>query len=175
MPVSHDIIIQTLMRHRAKLLGYVIVILGDEHAAEDVFQEISLAAVRKSDEIRDTDHLLAWLRQAARYKAMEIRRNQATRATLISSEVIDALESHWQDLDRENNDQLTALRRCMKKLTPRAQELLAMRYVKGWASGRIAEHLQQKAETVYKALSRAHVALSDCVHRVLAEETGGRS
>jgi len=46
--------------------------------------------------------------------------------------------------------------------------LLALRYVKGLHSNEIAARLDMKVETVYRALTRAHRNLADCVQGQLA-------
>lgn len=176
MPVCHDQIVKALMKNRTRLLGYTIVLVGDEHAAEDVLQEISLAAIHKSSLIRDENHLVAWLREAARLKAVELRRNRATQALVISDQVLDCLEGHWRTMDETSpTDQINALRKCLDKLTPRARSLLEMRYSRGLPSGQIASALKQKADTIYKAISRAHITLAQCIQDQLAQWKGEAS
>jgi DNA-directed RNA polymerase specialized sigma24 family protein len=54
-----------LMRERVKLSAYIWSFLRNEHVAEDVFQEVSMALLGHIDEIGDEEHLIRWLRQAA--------------------------------------------------------------------------------------------------------------
>jgi DNA-directed RNA polymerase specialized sigma24 family protein len=46
----------------------------DDHLAEDVFRDVAVLAVHKSDEIRDSRHFLAWMRLTARHRALKIMR-----------------------------------------------------------------------------------------------------
>jgi len=173
--VSTDIIIRLTMRERARLLAYVMVIVRDEHAAEDILQDITIAAIAKSDEIQDETHLMGWLRRAGRFKALEIARNRRAHATLLDADVLESLEPHWerQTHDGPAEETLDALRQCMKQLSPGAQEVVKRRYVDGLTGQRLADQLGRKLNTTYIAVSRVHKALHRCIEKYRARKQGG--
>ena len=49
-----------LLRHRAKLLGFIQSRLSDPDLAEDVLQDSLLKAIRSANELKDEEKLLAW-------------------------------------------------------------------------------------------------------------------
>jgi RNA polymerase sigma-70 factor (ECF subfamily) len=153
------------MRERARLLAYAMVILRDEHAAEDIFQDITVAAIAKADEIQSEAHLMGWLRRACRFRALELSRNRRNHACLLDADVLDALEPHWveQESTGPADEVLAALRACVKKLSPGAQQLVKHRYVDGLTGQRLAEKLGRKLNTTYIAVSRVHKALHRCI------------
>lgn len=175
MPVPSDIVVQYLIQRRSRLLGYAWVIVADEHAAEDVFQDVSMAAVRKCDQIQDTEHLDRWVRHAIRLRGLEVRRSRAAKAQLLSPEVLDILESGWARPARgSESDRMDALRRCIAQLTDSAREVVSLRYGQGMKSQQIADTLGRRVETVYKTITRAHVTLRQCVERRIKSEGGRR-
>jgi RNA polymerase sigma-70 factor (ECF subfamily) len=169
MAVDQQLVLRALLADRTKLLAYIAAIMPDEHLAEDIFQEISLLAVRKHDQIQDDAHLMAWLRKAARLSALQVRRNQTRRPMLLDAVVLDALESHWDDNARESSsDRMDMLRKCMEKLNGYPRDLIELRYGEGISGTALAERVGRKLQTVYVALSRAHRSLINCVNRGLA-------
>src|SRR4051812_42778075 len=60
--------VRTLLAERGTLLGFIHSLVRDRHLAEDVFQSVMVAAISKRDEIQDREHLLKWLRTAARFE-----------------------------------------------------------------------------------------------------------
>ena len=76
MALQQDVVVQLLLKHRGKLLGAIRAMVADEHLAEDIYQEVSIAAVSKSHEIADIDHFAPWVRSAARLQALMALRNR---------------------------------------------------------------------------------------------------
>lgn len=168
MSVSDEVLIRTLVRDREKIFAYCWAILRDDDLAEDVFQEVCALAVQKRDTIANEQHLAGWLRLTARRKSMEAARARATKPLLFDTPLLDLLDAHWRKWDESGPvSLLDALRHCLKRLTPRGRELLAMRYEQGLKSQQIAEKLDCKVASVYMATMRIHAKLKDCIaHRM---------
>ena len=88
-------IVRVLMAERDKLIAYAWSITGDFSLCEDVVQEVALLAMSRVGEIADEARLRIWLRQSARYKALEALRNKRRTVPLLSEEILDKLECHW--------------------------------------------------------------------------------
>ncbi len=166
MAVDLDTVVRTLLRNRSGLLGYIFVIIRDEHAAEDIFQEVCLLATRKHAQIDREESVLPWLRAAARTTALQKRRNQLRAPLLLDQSVLDALEPHWADADcGDATGRIDALRGCLEKLGAYPRQLIELRYGEGLSGASLAERVGRKVQTVYVALSRTHGVLSECVRR----------
>lgn len=173
MALQQDVVVQLLLKHRGKLLGAIRAMVADEHLAEDIFQEVSIAAISKCGEIADVEHFAAWVRYAARFQALVALRNRNRLPRVLSDDVLDALEHHWQQFDKQADSEISdALRICLERLSPYARQLIETRYVQRKRGTELAKALQRSLNTVYVALSRAHNALRDCVHQKLATEAG---
>lgn len=169
MPISHDQIVRVLMRERVRLLAFIQVMLHDAHAAEDVLQDVCALAINKSDEINDEQHLLLWMRQAARYKVMNLR--SKSKPYLFDSDVLDLIESDWSAHEKaSSSDTMQALEKCLEKLSPYARSVIDSRYRDGHTGERLAQAVGRKAASVYVQLSRIHRTLADCVSKTLAGE-----
>jgi RNA polymerase sigma-70 factor (ECF subfamily) len=171
MPLDHDTIVRALLRDRARLHAYVWAIVRDEHVAEDVFQDVSVLAIAKREEIADEAHLAAWLRKAARFESLKALRNRKSRPVAVDEQVLDLLEAQWGELDLISTHQMThALRRCLGTLTPSARQILQLRYVQGLSGQQVAAQLHQKTHSIYVAIGRIHQRLAECMRRRMGED-----
>lgn len=172
MAVQQDIVVQLLLSHRGKLLGAIRAMVFDEHLAEDIFQEVSIAAINKCHEIVDVNHLAGWVRSAARFQALVALRNRNRLPRALSEDVLNSLEAHWEQFDRQTDAEISeALRGCLDRLSPYARQLIEARYVQHKRGNDLAAALERSLNTVYVALSRVHKTLRDCLHRQLVGET----
>ena len=173
MPVSSDIILETLNRHRLDLTGYAWVVVGDPQLAEDVYQDILLIAIKKADQIDSEQHILPWLRNAIRLRGLEIRRNRSRHASLLDPEVLDLLEAtaNTQSAVSESR-QMESLRVCVDALPVKSRDLLGLRYSHDLKPAEIAEKSGKSHAAVYKSINRIHLLLKDCVKRRLAITEG---
>ena len=171
MALQQDHVVQLLLKHRGKLLGAIRAMVADEHLAEDIFQEVSIAAISKREDIIDIDHFAPWIRSAARLQSLMALRNRNRLPHSLSDEVLDMLEPHWEQFDnRSDMDLSEALKACLDGLGPYAKQLVETRYVQGKSGNNLALALKRSMNTVYVALSRVHNALRECLTKKLAAE-----
>lgn len=133
--------------------------------AEDVFQEVSILAVRKREDIASLAHLPAWLRKSAKFEALNALRKQQRDPLVFNEKVLDLIESEWAGFDHKTADMLNALERCMGELSDYARDLLRQRYRENLTGQSLAQRMGRPMNTVYVALSRAHSALAECMQR----------
>ena len=165
------------MQQRAELIGYAWVVVGDPDTAEDVFQEVSVAAIRKADEIKDVDHLQAWLFKAVRLQGLKARRGTGPKVLLLSDEVLEAVEqARVTDDSFGPSERLDALRKCVGKLKGVSRNIVELRYGQNLKPAEIAERTGKNIQTVYKTITRSHATLRDCMKQVLNHSgTSGRT
>ena len=169
MTLEADSIVQVLLRERLRVTALAAAVTRDVHAADDIFQQVVLAALESRAQFRGTDHVLAWVLRAARHRAVDFARNRRLRS--LPDEVLDLLEARWADpAGAASSDRGDALHKCLERLTDSARELLQMRYAEGLTAVAVAERLRRTVDAVYQTLSRIHRALRECVER----ELGGR-
>jgi RNA polymerase sigma-70 factor (ECF subfamily) len=168
MDLEPDTIVQVLLRERLRVTALAAAVVRDVHAADDIFQQVVLAALEAGAQFRDTDHVLAWAFRAARHRAVDLARSRHLRS--LPEEVLDLLESRWTDPEpAAYSDRGEALHRCLGRLGPPARELLQMKYADGLSAAAIADRQRRTAAAVYQNLCRIHRALRECVEKSLAE------
>ncbi|MCG8509779.1 MAG: hypothetical protein MI741_11185 [Rhodospirillales bacterium] len=168
MAVDQKIIVRVLLRDRGKLLAYIGAIVRDAHIAEDVLQEVSMLALEKQEQILNEAAVLPWMRTAARFRSLKALEKLNRRPAFMDNALLDLMEDQWREVDNTpSEDMANALRNCVAKLTPYAQQLIGLRYGSGLGAQQIADSLNRKVDAVYKALTRTHAALAQCVRKRL--------
>lgn len=169
MSLSEEQVLRLLLSGRTLLLAYIRSIVRDAHLAEDVFQDVSIVALRKRAEVVDEVHFRGWIRRTARLEAMNVLRREGRLRQALPDGVLDALDQHWDNQDAESAHERSAwLAECLTKLTDRARQIVGWRYGDGISPARLAERLGRPINTVYVALARIHRTLGDCVRRKAA-------
>lgn len=174
MPLDQEVLLRHLLTERARLLGYIRSIVRDRHIAEDVFQEVSILAVRKIDEIPSRSALPGWLRRAARFEGMNALRKRQREPVSLSDDVLDLLEPEWAESEkRTGSDELMgALEQCMNQISDYARRLLALRHREDLTGDDLAHAAGRSKNTVYVALSRTHAALAHCIEHRMSGQGG---
>ena len=166
-------LVKRLLSQRGRLIGYITTIVRDHHLAEDVFQEVALLVIRKSDQLHDDDTFVGWLFRAARFEALNAARKRRRGPQLMDENILDLLDDHWLPQAHEDDgfERLTpALRACIEHLTERSRRLVNLRYGRGLSGKELAAKLQRPINTVYVALTRIHRTLLTCVTRTLKKQ-----
>ena len=162
--MNKEDVVRGLMREHLQLLGVLHAIVRDSALAEDLFQELVILAMQKHEQIDDAAHLLNWARRAARLEGLKALRERGRTRTALPEGILDLLEPVWQKSESTDHVQeLEQLRNCMDQLSPKAQEILKLKYFESTDGERIAQVLHVKVHSVYVSLSRIHKTLADCL------------
>ena len=157
------------LRNAGLLRGFILGLLPDHNLAEDVFQDVFLTAAAKADDFREGSNFLAWVRAIARLKVLEHCRKQKAGPQLLDPAALEAVAAAAADLDDVWESRREALAHCLRRLSPRAREILELRYSEEFLPPqRIAERLRWSLGAVHVALSRARKFLQECTRRRLA-------
>jgi RNA polymerase sigma-70 factor (ECF subfamily) len=172
--LHQDQIVKCLLSERSRVLGFVRAILGGSEGTEDVFQDASLLAISKAEEIVDEAHLMAWLRVVCRNLARNVKRANSRSAIALSDEVLALLESHWSQRDGRSSDAARALSECLEKLPAKSSELVRLRYLDGLKVQEVAERVGRPAASLYVVFGRISAALANCIDRELRPQEVAR-
>lgn len=157
-----------LTEHLGRLRGYLLVLGADQMQVDEVIQELALSA---ADAAEVPDNPLAWLLVAARRRFVDLLRRRTVRQgrELPIDGLMLAIEETLSEEDDKDDEMaigdLDALRRCLRRLAPRARELIDLRYWSNLSPADIATRLGWGSAAVRVALSKARRTLEDCMRR----------
>ncbi len=161
------------LQYESRIYGMVFSLVPDWAGADDVMQEVSLVLWRRFDEFELGTSFLAWAFTVARYQALAYRKKQRAQQARLSTETVEQVAAKIVDTLQESScEREDALGHCLGRLRERDRELVQLRYQPGATTEAVAEAVGKTRAAVYKALSRVHSRLLDCVERYLS--SGGR-
>ena len=139
--------------YRAPLLDFCSRYLSDRHEAEEVVQEVLMAAIAEENEVQD---FRAWLYRAARNRCISRLRERARRtgaALPPASEVPDSIRRPISYLVAE--ERTSRLADAVDRLPETYREVVELRYIEGLHRAEIATLLELDLSTVKWRLSEA--------------------
>jgi len=108
MALDRDTVVQVLLRERLRIAAIATAIVRDVHAADDIFQQVVLAALEHADQFHDAHHVVAWAVKAVRHRAVDL--TQRRRLLCLPDEVLDCSKRSGATRPRPRGP--TASRRC---------------------------------------------------------------
>lgn len=145
-----------------ELKGWFCGMVADRALVDDLVQETFLTVIRKQDTFEVGTNFRAWVFAIARFKLMSVSRHPANSEVCLSETLLEIMlneetaESGW-------DQRLEFLNRCLKKLAPRAREVIELRYFSDLNPPEIAKAIQWSTGSVNVALTRARQVLAQCV------------
>ncbi|MFD7024437.1 RNA polymerase sigma factor [Promicromonospora sukumoe] len=159
-PPSATVTLDDLVRtHLPGLVRYATVLVGDQHTAADLVQEVLLRAHQRWHRITLTDRPDLYLRRMVTNEHLSWRRRWHVR--MIRPTADDALVDHAGagGDHAENLAQRDAMWRRLAQLPPRQRTVLVLRYYEGLADVEIATVLDTSPATVRSHAARALTTL----------------
>lgn len=170
MPENSDQFVQELTASQNSLYGYILSLLPDRAAAQDVLQEVSLTAWQKRADFTPGSSFFAWASKIAYFHVLSHRRKMSRDRLVFDDEVLDYLAERQAERVDEMDRRGMALKNCLAKLPAGHKELIEQRYAKGGSVQHIAETQGKSVGAISQTLYRIREALLKCVEQNLARE-----
>jgi RNA polymerase sigma-70 factor (ECF subfamily) len=166
-----------LAEHERWLRAVIYARVNDPHAVDEVFQEVSLAAVRQTAPLQDASKVAPWLYRLSVLQALLYRRK---RRRVRDREERAAAEYRATSDEGRSGDPLAWLladerkrlvREALRRLPARDSEILLLKYSEGWNYHQIAERMGISHSAVESRLHRARARLRTELEAVHGVET----
>lgn len=143
------------------LRAYILSMVRDVHVAEDVLQEVAVAAWAKYASYDGARPFVAWVMGMAYYKCVDSLRARKLKA-LLPDDVSAALAEDAAALDDEAAERRKKLSSCVEKLSETVRAVVRMRFDLAIDAREIARRQGKSLAAVAKMLSRARAFLIKC-------------
>lgn len=163
-------VLQLFVRHQTRIRGFIVSLLGDFTAAEDVLQETFLVVQAKAAEFEPGSNFIAWAFQIARFQVMKAQSRHQRAAGRFSAATLDALAASAPE-EPFDESKLGALPGCIAKLAPQARRVVDLFYQHEHPPREIARQLGWTPAAVSVALSRSRRFLRECIEQQLRSGT----
>ncbi|HLY10089.1 MAG TPA: sigma-70 family RNA polymerase sigma factor [Planctomycetota bacterium] len=157
--------VQLMTGHQGRLFAYVLSLVGNPDAANDVLQEVNVVLWRDSREFRPGSNFKAWAFRVAHFQVMAWRQRQIRDRLVFEDDLFEALATGARECDDLFDRRQERLTGCLEKLTPEHRELVRQRYADGTPLQSIALERGTTANAVMQTLFRIRQRLMLCVAR----------
>jgi RNA polymerase sigma-70 factor (ECF subfamily) len=162
--------IQDLTASQNSLYGYILSLLPDRAAAEDVLQEVNLTAWQKRADFSPGTSFVAWASKIAYFHVLSHRRKMSRDRLVFDDDVLDYLAERQVERAAAVDPRAKALKRCLEKLPGNQRELVEQRYAPGGSVQDIAAAAGRNVGAISQSLYRIREALLKCVEQTMAGE-----
>ena len=157
-------------QHGQRVYAYLFTLVPHHADADELFQETATTLWEQFHKFEPESNFQAWACRVAFNKVRNFRKTSSHRPVAFSDQFVDLIDEATirdsQSLDAEN----VALADCLQKLTIADQQLIGERYQSGASVRGVAESSGRSVHVIYKALSRIHDSLLECMQQAAADE-----
>lgn len=140
-------------RHGANILNYLTSLLRDRQWAEEVLQDVMLAAWEHAARFRGESKVRTWLLTIARHRAINAQRRNTPNLVELDETTFSSDTSPLDAVERSNERQI--LQKALQQLPPFHQEILVLIFYHQLSGPEVAEVLGVTVGTVKSRLHRA--------------------
>ncbi len=140
-------------RHGANVLNYLTSILHDRLQAEEVLQDVMLAAWEHAASFRAESKVRTWLLTIARHRAINAQRRAMPNFVPLDESTYTADTSPLEKIERKTRQQV--LQAAIQQLPPFHQEILVLIFYHQLSGPEVADVLGVSIGTVKSRLHRA--------------------
>lgn len=156
--------------HQRWLATVIRARLADREAAEDVLQEVAVAAIGQRARPTDPSKVAPWLYRVALRKVINHHRAMGRRRRLHdgivqSGQLIDAARDPEPGEWLMRQESVASLAEGLDRVDPLDRQLLLLKYTEGWGYQQLAEYLGISMKTVEYRLLKARRALRAAIQK----------
>jgi RNA polymerase sigma factor (sigma-70 family) len=169
-----------LERHGRWLRTVALARVGEAAAADDVLQDVSMTAIEKGHQLRDSSRIAGWLYRLVVVAALQYRRRQGRRRKLIERYADRSAPSESSQREPDPLGGLLAdergamVRQALETLPQRDAEIMLLKYTEDWSYQQLAEHLGLSISAVEARLHRARQKMRQALYRLDPSLKAGR-
>ena len=150
------------------LYSYILVIVHNHSAAEDLLQETASVLWEKFDEYEEGTNFSAWAICIAKNKCLQFLRANKKTKELFKVDFYEQIANVAERSSHDYSRRLKALDECMQKLSKNSQKLLRLRYKKNLPVKEISLRTGWSVNQLYYQSSQIFDLLRICVSKSLA-------
>jgi RNA polymerase sigma-70 factor (ECF subfamily) len=167
--VRHDEFLKLFSQHSRRVYEFISTLVLRPADADEVFQNTCVVLWKKFDSYEPDGSFYAWACKIAYLEMMHLRRSNK-RLQTFSDDVLELLAENMLGRANHLNSRQSALEDCLQKLNVSDRKLIEQRYYFQKRPKEIALDRTRSVDSIYRALTRIHIALRECVGRTLVRE-----
>ena len=163
-------IIRQITASQRRLYAYILTLVPNPQAAEEILQETNVVIWEKSREIETVNNFSAWAAKIAYFQTLAYLKRIKRDRLRFDDELVGRIAAAVSERQSLLDDRVDALRTCLRKLSDKDRDLIRRRYEFGASLEGVSEAVGRTRGAIKQALYRIRGALMQCVNRSLATE-----
>lgn len=163
--------VHALLECQDALRAYVMALVMNSGAADDVVQETNVVLCRQADEFPEIKNFTAWACRIAYFEVLSSRKRHQRDRLFFDDELLAILAEDAPQLVGDAAQHGQWLDRCLEELPEAQRQLILRRYGPEGAVKSLAAELGRPVGSVQQTLYRIRLSLMDCVHRKMEDES----
>ena len=152
-----------------KLHAYILSLLADPVAAQDVLQETNLVLIRKADDFRADAKFDSWAYSAARIQVLAHLRDRKRDRLVLDEAFAEKLAPEAESMAEHTEERIRLLGACVERLSDDHKAIVHKRYGKEMSIESIANDFGRTNSAVKQVLYRIRNLLAACVNERMKE------
>ena len=169
--VPDDQFVHYLTACQLRLFAYIVALMPNSDAANDVLQETNAELWSQRSEFRPESKFSAWACKIAYYKVLSYCRDQKRDRHMFDVELLDDLAARSESQSAELDQRARWLDECLSELPDIRRVAILERYSSGNSVNVLANAQSKTPGAVSKALGRTRLILLQCIRRKMAESS----
>ena len=157
--------VELLTGNQSRIYAYIVSVMHNTEQAEEVLQSTNIVLWQKADQFESGTSFIAWAFRVAFFEIKAHRKKIHRDRLVFSDESMEMIARAYEKMDQESDDGKVALEVCMKKLSPKARNLLKLRYFENMQVTAMADQLGQTANVLAVTLHRIRTNLAKCIKK----------
>jgi RNA polymerase sigma-70 factor (ECF subfamily) len=149
------------VRHHVRVFRFVMRLVGNEPTAEEVVNEVFLAAWRHAPNFKGGSLVATWLLAIARFKTISEcrRRSEAQLDEAVAAVIEDPGDP--PSISMEKHERSDILQECLAKLTPIHREVINLIYYQGKKIEEVAQFTGAPISTIKTRMHYARICMAE--------------
>lgn len=161
-----EAVMRLYSQHQRWLFGYLTSLTGNPGDAEDVMQEVCVVMWQQHEKFQLGTNFVSWLSVIAYRQVQKFWRDNRKNKLFVNDDIIGQLAETMSEDFELQEARRKALADCVSRLKNSDRELIAYLYGdRKMTMKSVAEQLDRKVGTVYRAIRRIRECLFDCINR----------
>lgn len=144
------------------LYAYILSLLANHDAANEVLQESNLVIWRKHEEFELGTNFRAWALRIANFQVMAFRQKRVRELQPFNIELMETIGRKMQHRSTHYDQRLDMLAKCLEDLSEYSRDLVTRRYIHGDSVSEIAQDLRKDSNAVRQIIFRIKAKLIEC-------------
>ncbi|MBI9019467.1 MAG: sigma-70 family RNA polymerase sigma factor [Phycisphaerae bacterium] len=159
--------LKLFLQHQKRIYYYILMLVPNISDADDIMQQTAEVMWNKFTQFQQDSNFVAWASQIALYKIKHFKRSKARSVVCFIDEMADIAQQNAIDPQKEEN--MIILKDCLRQLNEKDMNIVKLRYEEDMSIKKVAECVSRPVQGMYKAMTRIHNKLVECVDRQVSK------